>query len=162
MPAGRRKGGGLAVQDLGSKNVVYVNTTRIPANEPVIIRPGDAVDICGFLFQLLRPGADPSEPRLSDDDQTFSKSMTIDVLGASVPTAYGFSVVGSFLLGFFSAPMASELVYAFGEQLVSDFSQRGLDVAPEIFPGRGISTSRPSGSSKRDSVPIIPTSCVVT
>ena len=43
---------------------------------------------------------------------------------------------GFHLLIIFEQPMAATSVRKFGEQLVADFSQRGLDAAPELFPGQ--------------------------
>jgi hypothetical protein len=42
---------------------------------------------------------------------------------------------GFHILVLFDSPMGTESVHAFGKQLVSDFLKRGLDAAPEIFPG---------------------------
>ncbi|MDP6447465.1 MAG: hypothetical protein QGG36_08770 [Pirellulaceae bacterium] len=45
---------------------------------------------------------------------------------------------GFHLLVLFALPMSSDIVYDFGSTLVADFAIRGLDTAPEIFPGKGI------------------------
>lgn len=42
---------------------------------------------------------------------------------------------GFHLLIFFSNPMSTHSVHEFGKALVADFAIRGLDVAPEVFPG---------------------------
>lgn len=42
---------------------------------------------------------------------------------------------GFHLLVVFDSPMSTKLVHLFGKQLVSDFAIRGLDQAPEVFPG---------------------------
>ncbi len=42
---------------------------------------------------------------------------------------------GFHLLIFFANPMSTQSVHEFGKALVSDFAMRGLDTAPEVFPG---------------------------
>jgi putative DNA primase/helicase len=42
---------------------------------------------------------------------------------------------GFHLLVLFEEPLSTESVHAFGTKLVADFLKRGLDAAPEIFPG---------------------------
>jgi hypothetical protein len=42
---------------------------------------------------------------------------------------------GFHLLIFFQSPMCTKSVHEFGKQFVADYALRGLDVAPEIFPG---------------------------
>lgn len=42
---------------------------------------------------------------------------------------------GFHLIVYFACPMSTQSVHEFGQSLVADFSLRGLDVAPEVFPG---------------------------
>ncbi len=42
---------------------------------------------------------------------------------------------GFHLLIYFESPMSTKSVHEFGKNLVADFAIRGLDVAPEVFPG---------------------------
>jgi hypothetical protein len=42
---------------------------------------------------------------------------------------------GFHLLVYFANPMSTQTVHQFGKELVADYSIRGLDVAPEVFPG---------------------------
>jgi hypothetical protein len=46
---------------------------------------------------------------------------------------------GYHILVVFATPMCSKSVYRFTSDLVSDFERRGLDVGPDLFPGKGIS-----------------------
>ncbi len=43
---------------------------------------------------------------------------------------------GFHILVLFAEPMSTKSVHDFGQRLVSDFEKRGLDDAPEIFPGK--------------------------
>ena len=108
-------GGQLGLHSMGSDRTsrwFAIDIDLHDEDDLSVTAEGNFVAALGWYEQLQQMGLDP---------------LLLDSNGAG----------GYHLLVLFVEPMDSDSVHRFATDLVSDFSRRGLDALPEIFPGQG-------------------------